>query len=226
MLSAMRGGNVSDAEDMVGSPVTGATMTLMTESMSEYFTCPVDLDRNLSHFSLSATGEDRIGLIALLAEIIASNGGNVTNSKMLRMGTECSIMMHISVEPEHRFDLVNAITKSSELESLNVRTGAISRRLTKDYRKPVAGLNLRCVGADRPGILSELTGRIAAMGLFIENIDTSIRLSSKNGEKQFVINLDCTSADDIVDRDAWLKEFKLWKTEIELDILDVNIYRL
>lgn len=225
VLSAMRGGNTSDAKDTVGAPITGATMTLMRESMKEYFTCPLDLDRNLSHFSLSATGQDKIGLVATLARIIADNGGNVTNSKMLRMGTECSLMMHISVEPENFLNLMNVVTRSRELETLNVRTGAISRRLTKDYRKPVAGFKLHCVGPDRPGMLAMLTERIALRELFIENIDTNLRLGS-DGEKQFVITVECTSSESLDDRNAWLKEFKVWKKELNVDILDVSIYRV
>jgi len=225
VLSAMRGGNVSDAKDMIGAPITGATMTLMTESMKEYFTCPVELDRNLSHFSLSATGLDKIGLVALLARTIADNGGSVTNSKMLRMGTECSVMMHISVEPENILSLMNVVTRSRDLESLNVRTGAISRRLTKDYSKPVVGLKLHCIGPDRPGMLAMLTERIALRELSIENIDTNLRVGS-NGEKQFVINVECTSSEDMEDRNAWLEEFKLWKKELNVGILDVSIYKL
>jgi len=74
-------------------------------------------------------------------------------------------------------------------------------------------------------MLAMLTERIALRGLSIENIDTNLRVGS-NGEKQFVINVECTSSEDMEDRNAWLEEFKLWKKELNVGILDVSIYKL
>ena len=83
ILSVMRGGDIEHADDMIGGAVTGASFTLLQEKLDERFnTSPVELDPDLGHICISATGKQRSGLVALLARHVARHEGNVTHSKM------------------------------------------------------------------------------------------------------------------------------------------------
>jgi predicted amino acid-binding ACT domain protein len=149
ILSAMRGGDVAHGEDMIGNAVTGATLAIFEEGLSELFTCPVELDREMSHVVVHASGPDKVGWVSQLSREVASQGGNVTFSKMLRLGQEFVVLMHVAVPPEQVRDLIKSLNKNEELKPLNIRTSTISRRPTGKYDKPVVGMQVHFVGEDK-----------------------------------------------------------------------------
>jgi predicted amino acid-binding ACT domain protein len=149
VLSAMRGGDVAHGEDIIGGAITGATLKIFEEGLGEYFTCPVELDRDMAHVVLSASGPDKSGWVALLTRAVADQGGNVTYSRMVRLGSDFIILVHVAVPPEQQRTLIAALKKNKELKPLNLRTSSVTRRMTGNYDKPIVGLKLHCVGEDR-----------------------------------------------------------------------------
>ena len=149
ILSTMRGGDVAHGEDMAGGAVTGATLTIMKEGFGELFTQPLELDRDRSHIVLTASGHDKAGWVAQLSRAVADAGGNVTHSKMARLGQEFIIQMHIAVPPEEQRQLLNTLKRSKTLKPLNINTRTIMRRNTGTFDAPLAGIRVRCVGADK-----------------------------------------------------------------------------
>lgn len=67
ILSAMRGGSLSDAEDLLGGEVTAASMSVLKHSIDDFFASPVDLDPHASHICVSANGPDKPGWVAIIA---------------------------------------------------------------------------------------------------------------------------------------------------------------
>jgi predicted amino acid-binding ACT domain protein len=150
VLSAMRGGDVVHGDDMVGGAVTGATLHLVEEGFEElFYSCPVDLDKAMSHVVVSASGPDKVGWVSMLARAVADHGGNVTHSKMVRLGKDFIIMMHISIAPEHQKNLVCGLNNNKELKPLNLRTTCLQRRGTGKFEQAAMGLRIHCVGEDR-----------------------------------------------------------------------------
>lgn len=149
ILSTMRGGDIAHGEDMAGGAVTGATLTIMKEGLGTLFTQPVELDRDMSHIMITASGHDKPGWVALLSRTVADWNGSVTHSKMVRLGKEFIIQMHVSVKPEEHRALINALKRSQSLKPLNLQCNTITRRHTGTYEAPVLGVRIRCVGCDR-----------------------------------------------------------------------------
>lgn len=149
ILSSMRGGDVIHENDIAGGAVTGATLNLMKEGLTDLFQSPVDLDKNLAHFSISASGVDRPGWVALLSRVVAEDGGNVTHSKMVRLGEDFIILMHVAVPPEKRRKLIKALAQNKELKPLNIQTSQLSRRNTGKFEQPCLGLRIHSIGEDR-----------------------------------------------------------------------------
>ena len=143
ILSAMRGGTNTDS--VAGGAVTSATLKIVEEGFDELFSCPVELDEKLSHFCISASGQDRIGWVSMLAKIVSENNGNITHSKMVRLGQEFIVLMHISVEPEGRSQLLRSL-RCKELKPLNIRTTGLNRRETSDQNKVQAGFRIHLSG--------------------------------------------------------------------------------
>jgi predicted amino acid-binding ACT domain protein len=150
ILSAMRGGDIVHGEEMAGGAVTGATLTMLEEGLDNIlFTSPVELDRNMRHVMISASGLDKPGWVALLSRAVADAGGSVTHSRMVRLGSEFIILMHVSVKPAEHVRLLKEIKTNPQLKGLTVDCNSISRRKTGTYKDAVMGVRVRCVGADK-----------------------------------------------------------------------------
>jgi predicted amino acid-binding ACT domain protein len=150
VLSAMRGGDLAHGEELAGGAVTGATLHIMEEGLHDrLFTETVKLEPNKDHIVLTASGRDKPGWVALLSRTIAEAGGNITQSKMVRLGDEFIILMHVSCASKEQNNLVRKIRSTESLKPLNIKCNTISRRKTGTYQEPLSGVHIRCVGADQ-----------------------------------------------------------------------------
>jgi predicted amino acid-binding ACT domain protein len=153
ILSMMRGGDLEHAQDLVGGAVTGATLHMIEEDLlhstqNYLFTEPVNLEIGKNHIVLTASGRDKPGWVALLSRTIADAGGSVTESRMVRLGDEFIILMHVSVLPQQQRTMLQALRKTESLKQLNVKCTSITRRNT-GFHQALSGVRIWCVGADK-----------------------------------------------------------------------------
>ena len=149
VLSSMRGGDTLHGDEMVGGAVTGNSYHIFMEGLDEFNTSPVELDVNMDHVSISAAGKDRPGMVAQLASHVAREGGNVTHSKMVRLGEEFIIQMHVALPKEESESFSKSLKRSDDFKELDIQATRLSRRETKHERKAVMGMKIHCVGKDR-----------------------------------------------------------------------------
>jgi len=223
VLSAMRGGDVVHGEDMAGGSVTNATYHIFMEGLDAFNTTPVEMDRNLDHMSISAAGKDRPGMVAQLANHVAQNGGNVTHSKMVRLGEEFIIQMHVAIPKEESALFAKSLNKGN-LQDLDIQATRLNRRKTDHKKKAVVGMKIHCVGDDRPGILADVTSRIAGKGMSLEDVSTSIRMS--NGHREFVIDV-LASSPNIKDKenlDEYVADIVSMEEDLKLSHLDIRVH--
>jgi predicted amino acid-binding ACT domain protein len=149
ILSSMRGGDVAHGQDMAMGAVTGATLHYVEEGLDVLLTQPVDLQADRAHLMITAGGLDKPGWVAMLSRAVGEAGGNITHSKMVRLGTDFIITMQLDVEPGQQKNVIKALQKNPELRPLNISCSGLSRRGTGTYQAPVLGVSVRCIGADR-----------------------------------------------------------------------------
>lgn len=225
ILSAMRGGDVIHSDDMAGGAVSGASFQLMKEGMESLFSSSVDTDPSLAHICVSAAGPDKVGWVSLLANAVADEEGNITHSKMIRLGHEFIILMHVAVPPEKARTLISHLNKNEDLKPLNIRTSFLSKRQTGKYQKPMTGLRIHCVGKDRPGMLAAVAKKVSDENLSVENITTEIRMDRVKN-RLFVINCDCTTTKKLSkeELDSLFEDFNVLKQELQFDVVDVRVH--
>jgi predicted amino acid-binding ACT domain protein len=151
VLSAMRGGDVVHGEDIAGGFVTGSTYQLLLEGLDAFNTTAVEMDgtAHVDHFSLNAAGKQRPGLVALLARHVADHGGNVTHSKMVRLGQEFIIQMHVSVPKDKSKEFMRSLKYTKHLrKELDIQATPLTQRVCPNA-KAVIGLRIHAVGEDR-----------------------------------------------------------------------------
>jgi glycine cleavage system regulatory protein len=227
VLSAMRGGDVVHSDDVMGGTISGKSFQLVKEGIQDLglFHTSVDLDPSLAHICVSAAGPDKIGWVSLVAEAVAKEGGNITHSKMVRLGHDFIVLMHVAVPPEQVRTLVKSLNKDKELKPLNIRTSHLTKRQTGKYREAITGLRIHCVGQDRPGMLAEVAHQVSDANLSVENISTELQFNA-SGRRDFVINCDCTATYkmDKEELNSLFQGFASLKEELDLDIVDVRVY--
>lgn len=223
VLSIMRGGDVQNAEDMIGGAVTGASIKLLQEGLDErYHTTPVELDPDQGHICISAAGKQRPGLVALLARHVARHEGNVTHSKMVRLGQEFIIQMHVSVPKEKEMNLMATLQSSPSLHEFQIQATRLTKRCSSEA-KAVIGMQIHCVGKDKPGMLAAVAEKIAGKDMSIENVETKLRMHGD--QREFVVDASVSSKKPS-DRDnlvELIKDISQIKEDLGLDVLNIRV---
>ncbi|GMI49417.1 hypothetical protein ScalyP_jg11595 [Parmales sp. scaly parma] len=186
ILSGMRGGEVHVGDDLMGGAVTAASFKVAEEAYSYRTINSAEADPHLSHFVVNASGPDSTGLVSSLANSIAENGGSINRSKMVRLGGEFIMQLHVASEPEKAESMLRSLSHPS----LNITTATLS---PKDVRpSDSVSVKVQVVGLDQIGILARVAKLLASSGLNVEQLQTSVRESTKK-ERVFVVNVDSIS---------------------------------
>lgn len=121
-------------------------------------------------YMLTVVGEDRPGIVARLSQALFEGGANLGEASMLRLGGNFSIMLMT------RFDggveaLDRMIAPVTEALGLHRHIDPIEGRL---HRHGTADVRVTVYGADRAGIVAQVTGALAAAGLNILELESDV----------------------------------------------------
>ena len=128
---------------------------------------------------MTVIGEDRTGLVESVARLVADHGGNWLESRMCRLGGEFAGILRVHVPAERRAALEQAL---SGLPNLTVVVRADESAGTPAPRQLAS---LEVVGHDRPGIVREVSGALAAEGVNVEELVTECTSAPMSGEPLF-----------------------------------------
>jgi len=128
---------------------------------------------------LTAIGLDRPGLVEELSATVARHGGNWLEARMARLGGEFVGIVRIEIDDDKSESL---ICELATLDGLTVT----ARESTAATARPTAShVDLQLLGADRQGIVSEITSVLAAHGVNVEHLDTERLSAPMSGEHLF-----------------------------------------
>jgi glycine cleavage system transcriptional repressor len=125
------------------------------------------------HIAVSAVGVDRPGIVAAVSRVLVDHGGNVEDSRMALLGGHFAMMLIVAV-PDG--------TDAASVEvALSAATGGmdlvVSARPVAETAHGHAGgeaFVLTVYGADRPGIVADVTGALASVGANITDLATHV----------------------------------------------------
>lgn len=112
---------------------------------------------------LTVVGRDRPGIVARLTAALFEGGCNLGEASMTRLGDAFTFLLMVATErpSDAVLTLVEPVATELELRChVDPIEGTLHRRLEPDVRISV-------YGADRAGIVAEVTGALAAAGLNI-----------------------------------------------------------
>jgi len=126
---------------------------------------------------VTVMGPDRPGIVARLADVAHRHGGNWAGSRLARMAGEFAGTVHLEVPPDSAERLTAALR---ELQTAGLQI-SIAQSAAGSPAAGWRGATLELVGADRAGIVSQLTRRLAERGVSIEQLQTEKFGSSGDG---------------------------------------------
>ncbi len=137
----------------------------------------------LADLVVTVMGPDRPGIVARLADVAHRHGANWAASRLSRLAGEFAGTVHLEVPPD-RADAVAAALRELETAGLQI---AIAQSAAGSPAAGWRGVTLELVGADRAGIVSQLTRRLAERGVSIEHLHTE-KLGTADGSVRFKVN--------------------------------------
>ena len=161
---------------------------------------------------LTVIGDDRSGLVKAIASAVTERGGNWERSEMAELAGKFAGIVLVTI-PD---DQVESFTAAMEpLHGLLDVT--VQRARTGDDTDAVVRWTLELLGADRPGIVTEISTVLERHGVNIDALATSTREAPMAGEMLFeaTATLETTPATDL---DALRHDLEGLANELMVDI--------
>ncbi len=127
-------------------------------------------------FMLTLVGEDRSGIVAKLTHALFEAGCNLGEASMMRLGGNFTMMLMVGFDGRAKalHDVVMPVSESLNLHlHVDEINAALHKHLDPDVRISV-------YGADRTGIVSEVTGALAESGLHILDLESDVAGSTES----------------------------------------------
>lgn len=129
---------------------------------------------------LTVIGDDRAGLVNAVAEVVARHGGNWEQSQMAELAGKFAGIVLVTVADPDADALVAALEPLQGMLDITAQVGGAPIEVGESQR-----FVLDLVGADRPGIVREITEVLAAHGVNIDSLRTEARDAPMSGGRLF-----------------------------------------
>src|SRR5688572_19515529 len=129
---------------------------------------------------LTVIGDDQPGLVSALSARFNSRGALWQRSQMSRLAGKFAGIVEVVVPVGNVDDLI------ADLEGLKDQGLAVTiARTSTPPETPTHRLSLELVGADRPGIVAEISALLSARHISIEELATSVTHAPMAGDMLF-----------------------------------------
>lgn len=133
-----------------------------------------------TYLVLTIIGDDKPGLVELLAETIARHSGNWLESNMSHLAGKFAGILRVSVADGEADALVQDLQKLSSVLKM-----VVERVSAADVEHRQRTLRLTLVGNDRPGIIKEISRVLASQHVNLEELATQCTSAPMSGEPLF-----------------------------------------
>ena len=132
---------------------------------------------------VSFIGDDRPGVVRVIADVVARHGGSWQESRMSGLGGYFSGTARILINPDN----LDALDQSLQaLEGLTCIIRPLRQTLPDQTDETTQQMKLDIVGPDRPGILQDVTSELVSYGINVIDMETEVRPASMSGELNFI----------------------------------------
>jgi glycine cleavage system transcriptional repressor len=121
-------------------------------------------------YMLTLIGADRRGIVAAITQALFELGLNLGETSMLRLGGNFTIMMMVS-GPHAEQELRTRLQQVINAQGMTLHIDAIEARL---HEHLVPNLHVSVTGADRAGIVAQVTAALSEAGCNILDLESDV----------------------------------------------------
>ena len=170
----------------------------------------------MKHLIIKGIGPDRPGIVSDISKFVTSSNGNIEESRMIRLGSEFSIIMLISIPDNSQDNL------SAQLESIEgIKFYLTPTRKLSSYEYPNYIISIS--GADNEGIVYQFSNYLSKMNINIEEINTDIKNAPVSATPLFMMDVIIGSRKKINERKIIIELNKIAeKLGVEVELKTVK----
>jgi glycine cleavage system regulatory protein len=161
---------------------------------------------------LTLIGDDRAGLVNAIAEAVAGHGGNWERSEMAELAGKFAGIVLVTIPDDRVDEFTRALDPLQGLLDVTVQRARGDGNPTEVRR-----FTLDLLGADHPGILSDISAVLTSYGVNIGTLATATREAPMAGEMLFEATAELALGPD-VDVDALRDALEALAGELMVDI--------
>ena len=139
-----------------------------------------------NHLVLAALGADRTGIVDEISRIASETRCNITDSRMVVMGQEFSIIMMISGAWDAIAKFENHIPVLEQRLNLAIIT---KRTEARQPQREAIPYRVDVIALDNPGIVHDIANFFASQQINIESLETSTYAAPHTGSPMFALNM-------------------------------------
>jgi glycine cleavage system transcriptional repressor len=136
-----------------------------------------------SQLLITATGQDRPGIVARITAVLIEHGANLEDSRMALLGGEFAAIMLVSVEAE-RVDSMSRALGALASEGITV-SARQTAAFDPDRFRGYLTCELTVSGADHEGIVHEIARFLKDQSINIQSMDSKIVSAPVTGTPLF-----------------------------------------
>jgi glycine cleavage system transcriptional repressor len=143
-------------------------------------------DAQNDYLVITASGEDKVGLVDRLSGKIAESGCNIEESRMAVLGGQFALIMLLS-GPWHALSKLDG-----QMEALGEQLGLTivhKRTQKREKTQPVVPYSVEVVAMDHPGIVRNLSAFFSRSGINIEELQTDTYPAPHTGTTMFSVHM-------------------------------------
>lgn len=168
-------------------------------------------------YMLTLVGEDRPGIVAAVTRALYECGMNLGEASMLRLGGSFTIMMMVS-GADSAEAVASALRETTDSFGLRMHLDAMSGGL---HRHLVPNVQVRVSGADRAGIVAQVTGLLAEAGFNILDLDSDV--AGSEDRPVYIMQIAGIAETPVEDLDAAMDSLRSQGVDVSVSPIDMLI---
>lgn len=135
----------------------------------------------MATYVITVIGDDRVGLVESLAEVVASNGGNWERSRMTELAGKFAGVLMVRLPDERADDLAAAMRGLDDVLDVTLQQATAS----PDSAGELETVTLELVADDHSGIVRDITTAISRHGVTIDELESEVTDAPMMGGQLF-----------------------------------------
>jgi len=166
---------------------------------------------------LTLVGEDRPGIVAAITRALYEGGANLGETSMARLGGNFTVMMMVQYAGDTE-GLRTLVTPVADSLGLRLHLDPIEGHL---HQHEIPDVRISVFGADRAGIVAQVTTALAEVGFNILDLQSDV--GGSEAQAFYVLHIEGQASDGIEPIEEALAPLRAGGIEVEVQSIETLI---